>query len=101
MNIIKSIIARVEESRLTNKNPSKSYATEEAAEKATAKMAADCALYFAPSNQVKENIQPAHYVVVFVPSWGRWVGGINMSEVLRRKDYGGGYMGICSGFWNW
>lgn len=85
MNIIKNLIERIEDYRKTNANPCKSYATEAAAEKATAQVAADCAVYFhGQTGSADTNIPSAHYVVFYVPSWGRWVGAINQSEVMRR-----------------
>lgn len=96
MNIVKSLIARIEDTRLENKNPCKNYATEAAAEKATAKMAMDAATYFTkPGVEVRS----ARYVVVFDEAWGRWVGGIDLSELLARPTSTGGYLGFTVGFY--
>ena len=96
MNIIASLTARIEEYRTTNKNPCKNYATEAAAEKATAKMAQDAANYFSKVSGVE--VRPAQYVVFYNEAWGRWVGGINMSELIQRSGSTGGYLGFCVGF---
>lgn len=100
MNIVKSLIARIEEYRATNKNPCKNYATEAAteaaAEKATAQMAQDVANYFHKERGVEA--RPAQYVVIYNEAWGRWVGAINMSELIQRSSSTGGYLGYCTGF---
>lgn len=95
MNIITNLTARIEEFRSDNKNPCKNYATEAAAEKATAKMAMDAAKYFTRGN---EQAVPARYVVFYNEAWGRWVGCIDMSELLGRSTSTGGYLGFCKGF---
>ena len=96
MNIITNLIARIEEYRATNKNPCKSYDTEAAAEKATATMAMTAAMHFTkPHNPVVS----AQYVVFFNPAWGKWVGAINMTELIGRNSSTGGYLGVCKGFY--
>lgn len=99
MNIIKSLTARIEEYRATNKNPCKNYASEAAAEKATAKMAQEAANYFSRHQGI--DARPAHYVVFYVKSWGRWVGSIDMSELLNRESSTGGHLGFCTGFYSY
>ena len=96
MNIIASITARIEEYRATNKNPCKNYATEAAAEKATAQIAQDAANYFSKVRGVEA--RPAQYVVFYNEAWGRWVGAINMSELTQRASSTGGYLGYCTNF---
>lgn len=95
-NIIKDLTARIEEYRLTNKQPCKNYATEAAAEKAVSKMAAQAAVYLTG----RQDEAPANYVVFYIEAWGRWVGCIDLSEVLRRKN-AGGYIGCCTGFYTY
>ena len=97
MNVIKFLTARIEEYRATNKNPCKNYATEAAAEKATAKMAQDAANYF--NKQQGVEARPARYVVFYVEAWGRWVGAIDLTELQYRKNSTGGYLGFCTGFY--
>jgi hypothetical protein len=97
MNIIASLTARIEEYRATNKQPCKNYATEAAAEKATAQMAQDAANYFHKERGVEA--RPAQYVVFYNEAWGRWVGGINLSELIQRQSSTGGYLGYCKGFY--
>ena len=99
MNITEALTARIEEYRSTNKNPCKNYATREAAEKATAKMAQQAAKYFDAAN--RDDAPSARYVVFFVEAWGRWVGAIDLTELLRRNNSTGGYVGVCTGFYTY
>jgi len=102
MNLIKELTARIEEYRAENKNPCKNYATEAAAEKATLLMAKQCAAYFHKDMAATvDTVKPAQYVVFYVEAWGRWVGCICISEVLRRQESTGGYLGICKGFFTY
>ncbi len=94
MNQVDQLIARVEAYRATNKNPCKSYKTKAAAEKATAEVAQLAANHFAILRNI--NAVPARYMVVFVPAWGRYVGAIDLTELMGRASSTGGYMGICS-----
>ena len=97
MNIIDTLTARIEDYRTTNKQPCKNYATKIAAEKATAKMAQDAANYFSCTSDAA----PAQYIVFFNEAWGRWVGAIDLSELIRRKGHLGGYLGFCTGFYTY
>jgi predicted ATPase len=97
MNIIQTLTARIEDYRATNKQPCKNYSTKEAAEKATAKMAQAAGKYFDAQN--REDAASARYVVFFVEPWGRWVGAIELSELLHRPNSTGGYLGFCRGFY--
>lgn len=99
-NIINTLTARIEEYRETNKTPCKNFGSQAAAERATAKMAQDAANYFA-ARGAEGDAQPADYVVFYNEAWERWVGCINLSELMRRKDSSGGYMGFCKGFFTW
>lgn len=94
MDQIESIIARVEEYRATNKNPCKSYKTKAAAEKATAQVAQLAANHFAILRNI--NAVPARYMVIYIPAWGRYIGAIDLSELMGRQSSTGGYLGICS-----
>lgn len=96
-NIIATLTARIEEHRATNKNPCKNYGSEAAAEKATSKMAQRAATYF-DANDGRSDAPSARYVVFYVEAWGRWVGCIDLSELLNRKNSTGGYLGQCKGF---
>lgn len=98
-NIITTLTARIEEYRKTNKNPCKNYGSREAAEKATAEMAEKAAVYF--NRGYEEGVKPADYVVFYVEAWGRWVGCINLSELMHRHNSTGGYLGFCKGFYTW
>lgn len=59
-------------------------------------MAQKAATYF--DKQGRADARPADYVVFYVEAWGRWVGCVNLSELLRRDTSTGGYLGICTGF---
>lgn len=96
MNINTFIANRAAEILAANKTGIKSYGSEAAAEKATAVAAQAVAVYFSPLDVTRP--RSAMYVVVFVPSMGRWVGGINLTEVLARQRSTGGYLGVQPGF---
>jgi len=98
-NQVTDLIARIEAYRLTNKVPCKNYATQAAAEQATAKMAQIAATHFDCNNRV--DAPPAHYIVVFNEAWGRWVGGICLSQLMGRSNSTGGYLGVCTGFFTY
>lgn len=102
-NLIKELTARITDARMTQKNPCKSYKTEAAAEKATAEAAQNVANYFTRGAGEGKGIQAksANYIIIYIESWGRWVGFINLSEVLARSDSTGGYLGIEPGFYKW
>lgn len=93
MNVIEKVTARIEEYRKTNKQPCKNYASQAAAEKATAAAAAKAGRLF------DRNGTPARYVVFFNEAWGRWVGAMDYTELLSRSSYMGGYLGAVSGFY--
>lgn len=97
MNLIKDLTARIEDYRKTNKVPCKNFKTERAAEKATADMARIVGRHFDKFNSV--DAKPAQYVVFYIEAWGRWVGCINLTEVMRRPTSSGGYIGIAKGFY--
>jgi predicted ATPase len=99
MNVTDTLTARIEDYRATNKNPCKSYATRAAAEKATAAMAQLAANYF--DAQDRKDAPSARYVVFYVEPWGRWVGAIDLTELLNRKTSTGGYLGVCTGFFTY
>lgn len=94
MNVVKELIARVEDYRKTNAKPCKSYATEAKAEAVAEELAMTFANYFAAFNNT--NIRPCRYVVVFNEAWGRWIVGFDFTELLRREGMTGGYVGIAS-----
>jgi hypothetical protein len=99
MDIIASLIARVEEYRATNKNPCKNYGTQAAAQAAAAKVAQQVADHFAKDRS--RAAQPAHYVVFYVPAWGRWTAALDYSELLRRDTSTGGYLGVAKGWYTY
>jgi len=99
MNIETSIIDRVTSRYSENKNPCKSYKTKEAADRATMQAALEMADEFT-SQSACEKI-PARYILVFIPAMGRWVGALDMTEMLRRSTSQGGYLGVCKGFYKY
>ncbi len=94
MNIIADLLARIEEYRATNKQPCKNYGTEAAATKAAIHAVTEGQKYF-------QTEKPARFVVFFNPAWGRWCVGIDMGEYMKRKDFGGGYIGFFTGFFSY
>lgn len=100
-NLNQDLINRVTETYQTNKKPCKMYATQAAAEKATAIAAQNVAnSFYAPRlNNPEATAKPANWIVVFVPAAQKWVGGIQLSEVLSRPDSTGGYLGVEMGFY--
>lgn len=95
MNIIETLTERIEEYRLTNKQPCKNYATKEAAEKALADASTRAGTYF------DKDARPARYVVFYNEAWGRWVGAMDYTELLCRKTTLGGYIGAIKGFYTY
>lgn len=100
MNLIAELTARIEDYRATNKQPCKNYATEAAAEKATAMAARHAANCLVPKGAGQQQEEPARYVVFYVKDWGRWVGCVDFTELLRRKG-AGGYIGAIPGFFTY
>lgn len=96
MNIIKTITKSIELRLLETKNPCKSYKTEELAERYTAKMAKEVSEHHGCDRS-------ARYVVFYVESMKAYVGAIDLTELLGRKDCNGGYLALCasSGFYTY
>ena len=90
MNVIQSLITRIEAYRATNKNPCKSYATEKAANLAAEKYAAKIAAYFSTNEK-----ETPDYLVFFNPSWGRYCVAFDVKPLLNKY---GGCMGIASNY---
>lgn len=90
MDIISGLIERIEKRLKETKKPCKSYATEAKAKIAAADVLAKGQNYFGTE-------RPARCVVFFVPKLGRWCVGIDMTEYMRRPDFGGGYLGYFTG----
>lgn len=87
MNLIKTLIARIEEYRATNKSPCKSYASEASAEKAAEQYAAKIVSSFTDEKFDLE------YVVFYNPAWDRWCVAFRTGPLLQKY---GGYMGVAS-----
>lgn len=94
-NIITTLVGRIEDYRASNKNPCKNYATEDGAEKAVAAIALKAAQHFTKQGF---EVTSARYIVIYCAAWGRWVGCVDMTELLARPSSTGGYIGICTGF---
>jgi predicted ATPase len=99
MNLITALTARIEDYRAENKQPCKSYATEAAAERATAAIALHAAHVFTRPHLTQ--VESARYVVFFNAAWGRWVGCVDMTELMHRSSSTGGYVGVCTGFYTY
>ena len=101
MNIIDNLIARIEERLTETATPCKTYKTKEAAEKATAKMAQIAADHFAID--CRNSQKSARYVVFYVEAMGKWVGAVDLNELISRNTSTGGYLGVCSakGFYSY
>ena len=84
MNIIENVIERVEAYRKTNQNPCKNYATKKMAE----------------IMGVRFDTEPARNIVIYNEAWGRWIGAIDMSEMLSRKNTRGD-SGFTTGFYSY
>lgn len=93
MNVVKTVIARIEAYRETNAKPCKSYATEAKAEKVAAELALTFANYFSAFNAT--DIRPCRYIVAYNEAWGRWIVAFDFTELLARKTSTGGYVGIA------
>jgi hypothetical protein len=93
-DIIDTLIARIEDRLTETANPCKAYKTRAAALKATANMAQDAANHFAID--YRNGQHSARYAVFYVEKMQKWVGAIDLTELLQRKTSTGGYLGICS-----
>lgn len=89
MNIIDEVVLKIEEHRKECKNPCKNYKNKTSAERTTAHMAEIAGRHFSCD-------EPARYIVVYIESWDRWIGAIDLTELLQRKEHKGGYLGVCS-----
>ena len=47
--------------------------------------------------------KPARYVVFYNEAWKRWVGAIDISELISRTNRSpkSGYLGLCKGFYKY
>lgn len=93
MNIVKDLVARIEKRLLDTKKPCRLYATEERAEAEAVDQAAFMGAYFARPGTTS---RPARYVVVFIPSVGKWAIGFDLTEVMNRHNACGGYVGVMA-----
>lgn len=89
MNIVAQLNHRINEARTTNRTPCKNYKTEAVAERAAGVIARETADYFHCAD-------PVRYVVFYNPDWKRWCVGLDFTELLRRKDAIGGYIGYAA-----
>ena len=94
MNIITSLVTRIEKRLTETKNPCPTYKTEASAEKAAAKMAALMGDYF-------ETNKPGQYVTFLIPSIGRYTCAFGINEILSRPEAKGGYVGITGNFYQY
>lgn len=92
MNIIDNLVTRIENRRKETKNPCKSYASYQAADKAAQVMAEKAKQHF--------GVDEVRYIVFYNPSWGRYHVAFGLNELLAKGV--GGYIGIFAeaGFHN-
>lgn len=102
MNLTKHLVNKIENRLFETKNPCKLYKTEEAAEKAADKMAAQAAEHFGCK-------RPANYILLTINSVGkadfkgqRFAVAFDLNGLLARPEAHGGYVGIFAqaGFYN-
>lgn len=94
MNIITDLKTRISKRLQETKNPCKGYTTEKACEAAISVVAQDVANHFKPWDE--STAKPARYVVFYHEEFGKWVGAIDMSELLSRPNRSGGYLGFVA-----
>jgi hypothetical protein len=99
MNVIDSLIARIENRLTETANPCKAYKTKETAEKAVSKIAQVAADHFAID--YRKGQHSARYVVFYVEKMQKWVGAVDLSELLSRQTSTGGHLGVCKGFYTY
>lgn len=86
MNIVKSLVARIEKRLTETKNPCPLYATEQGAERIANEWVKKGAEYFGvPERDVR-------YVIVHIPSVNKYAIGFDGSLIFARGD--GGYVGF-------
>lgn len=92
MNLVKDLVARIERRLTETKKPCKLYATEAQAEKVAEEQAEFLGAYFTNVAHPR----PARYLIVHIPSVGKYAIGFDMTEVMSRKSSIGGYLGVMS-----
>lgn len=92
MNVIKSLVARIEERLTETKTPCKLYATEASAEKAAEQWVAKGAEYFGVSER------DVRYVIVKVPSVDKYTVCFDTAYLFGAKRVGG-YVGFFENFY--
>jgi hypothetical protein len=93
-NIVKELVARIEErAKQTKSPPCKLYRSEAAAEAVAEEIAIQLAQHF---SRDPAKAHPARYVVVYIPSRDRWAAGFDLTEVMGRRDNCGGYLGFAA-----
>lgn len=84
MNMTEKLIKRAEKAFTGKCFPCNTYFTKEVCEKETAKAAQAVATHLDVNK--RQDARPANFKVVYVESWGRWVGFIDMTEALFRPN---------------
>lgn len=92
MDIVKFIIDSIEERRAQTKTPCKSYATQAKAEAIAATLAQQFADYFS----IDGTQRPCRYIVAHNEAWNRWVVAFDLTELMRRDTFSGGYIGTVA-----
>lgn len=90
MNIIESLVKRIESRLLETKNACKTYATEDKAVKVADEFSKKLGSYFDSTGRA------SRYVIVFIPSLNRYTPAFDYSELFSRNTSKGGYVGVAS-----
>ena len=100
MNIILSLQSRISKRLEETKSPCKTYKTIAAAEKVAAKTAQKAAAYFDVEyqfgNKELDDVRPARYVIFHIAKLDRYGIGFDQTEIMSRKDFAGGYIGMLA-----
>lgn len=95
MNVIHSLISRIESYLTETKSPCKTYASEASAEKAMTKYSEQAGKYF------DRDGKPARFVIFYIPAMGRWAGALDYTELFGRRNATGGYLGLIKGIFTY
>lgn len=88
MNVIDTLIERIERRAKETKTPCKLYSSYEAADRAGSKIASEV-------GDIHESRRGANYVVFEIPSLGKWTAAIDLTGLLSRPETVGGYVGYA------
>lgn len=90
MNVVKSVQNRISNRLTETKNPCKTYATYETADKIGETFAKDLGKYFDSTGK------ESRYIVVYIKELNRYTPAFDYSELFSRKNAIGGYVGVAA-----